>query len=220
MFEVRVRRTVCTGAALAAAMSCALPAAGQAALINFGSALGAPATVAIAHPVDTAFWSTALSGGAGARAPHRGRVVTVRIAGCAKRGSGGQLPLTQVHFQDLGPTGGSSARIKVTSGPFNLPVCGGSVSGATVSTFHPINMCVASGDYVAFNDEGGSAPAGFPGGVGYEVFAQQPGAATSSFTSGGGTTNGATVHASAHPGLELLMAIQLGTGRSAGVCPG
>ena len=218
MSQLRARRTVCVVAALGAVAG-ALPAAAQAALISFGSALGAPATVAIAHPVDTAFWSTALGGGERTRAPQRGRVVSVRIGGCAKRGSGGQLPLTQVHFQVLAPGRGSQATIKVTSGPFNLPVCGGSVSGATVSTFHPVNMCAAQGDYVAFNDEGGAA-AGFPNGVGYEVFGRQPGAATSSFTSGAGTNNGASLQGSAHPGLELLMALQLGTGRSAGVCPG
>ena len=219
MSQVRARRTVCVAAALGA-VACSLPAAAQAALINFGSTLGAPATVAIAHPVDTAFWSTALGAGGRARAPQAGRVVSVRIGGCAKRGSGGQLPLTQVHFEVLVAGRGSEATVKVTSGPFNLPVCGGSVSGATVSTFHPVNMCVAQGDFVAFNDEGGFAPAGFRNGVGYEVFARVPTAATSSFTSGGGTNNGASLHGSAHQGLELLMALQLGTGRNAGVCPG
>jgi hypothetical protein len=96
-----------------------------------------------------------------------------------------------------------------------MPVCGGSVSGATVTTFHPANLCVGKGDYVAFNDEGGFSPAGFPTGVGYEVFARAAGAATSSFTSGGGAGNGAHLRGSAHAGLELLMQMQLGTGRNA-----
>jgi hypothetical protein len=202
-------------AALVAVAACVLPAAGQAALVTFGSGLGAPASVAIAHPVDTAFWSTALSGGAHARAPQGGQVLAVRVRGCAERGTGGQVPLTQVRFQVLTPGGGSGATVKVTSGPSNLPVCGGSVSGATVSTFHPVNLCVGAGDYVAFNDAGGFAPAGFPRGVEYEVFASAPGAATDSFTSAGGTNNGSHLRGRAHAGLELLMQMQLGTGRNA-----
>ncbi len=195
-----------------------LPAAGQAALVNFGSGLGSPATAAIARPVDTAFWSTALSGGAQARAPEKGQALAVRVRGCARRGTGGQVPVTQIHFQALAPGGGAGATVEVTSGPSNLPVCGGSVSGATVTTFHPVNLCVARGDYLALNDEGGFSLAGFPKGVQYEVFAQAPGAATSSFTSGGGTNNGSHVSGSAHAGLELLMQIELGTGGNAGVC--
>ena len=212
MFVNRVSR-VAFAVAVSAAVAGVLPAAGQAALINFGSGLGSPASVAIAHPVDTAFWSTALNG-ARTRAPQKGQVLTVTLRGCAKPGSGGQSPLTQIHFQVLSPGSGSRATIQLTSGPFNLPTCGGSVSGATLSTYHPIGLCVSKGDYVAFNDEGGFAPAGFPGGVGYEVFAPQAGASTNSFTSAGGTNNGDHVSGSAHKGLELLMQLQLGTGHN------
>lgn len=212
MFRNR-RLRVAFAVAVSAVVAVGLPAVGQAALINFGSGLGSPASVAIAHPIDTAFWSTALSG-AKTRAPQKGQVLTVTLRGCAKRGAGGQSPLTQIHFQVLSPGGGSGATIKLTSGPFNLPICGGSVSGATVSAYHPIGLCVSKGDYVAFNDEGGFAPAGFPGGVGYELFAPQPGASTSSFTGAGATNNGDHVSGSAHRGLELLMQLQLGTGRN------
>jgi hypothetical protein len=212
----RIRRSyrLAVAAAVTAAMG-ALPAAAPAAIVTFGSNLGSPAATAIAHPVDTAFWSTALSGGARARAPQSGQVLSIRIRGCAKRGSGGQAPLTQVHFQVLAPGAGSRATVKVTSGPANLPICGGAVSGATVTTFHPVNLCVGKGQSVDLNDEGGFSPAGFPNGVGYEVFAKLPGAATNSFTSGGGTGNGARLSGRAHAGLELLMQMQLGTGRNA-----
>jgi len=214
LFRIRPYRVASAVAVAVAAIAVGvLPAAGQAALINFGSGLGSPASVAIAHPVDTAFWSTALSG-AKTRAPQKGQVLQVTMRGCAKRGSGGQSPLTQIHFQVLSPGAGSAATIQLTSGPFNLPACGGSVSGATVSTYHPIGLCVAKGDYVAFNDEGGFAPAGFPGGVGYEVFAPQAGASTNSFTGAGATNNSDRVTGGAHKGLELLMQLQLGTGHN------
>ena len=94
-------------AAVVTVCAVALPASAHAAVINFGSGLGSPASVAMAHPVDTAFWSTALSGGAKARAPQTGQVLSVRIRGCAKRGSGGQVPLTQFHLQTLAPGAGS-----------------------------------------------------------------------------------------------------------------
>jgi hypothetical protein len=214
MFTRSVRRIVgfsATGLAAAAAF----PAIGQAALINIGSNLSAPATVAIAHPVDTAFWSTAVTGGAKVRAPRAGQVLAVRLRGCAKRGAGGQTPTTQIHFQVLAPGAGSAATIGVTSGPSNLPICGGSASGSTVSTFRPVNLCVASGDYVAFNDEGGFG-AGFATGVAYELFARAPGATTESFTGGGATNNGDHLSGSAHAGVELLMQVVLGTGHNAG----
>ncbi len=219
MFEAPGRRVMCAIGVLAGA-ACAPPAVSQAALLTFGSSLGAPATVAIAHPVDTAFWSTAVSGGGQVAAPGSGQVLAVRVGGCAERGSRGQSPLTQIHFQVLTPGAGSTATVKVTSGPFNLPVCGGSVNGSTVSTFHPVNMCASRGDYVDLNDEGGLRPSGFPGGVGYEVFAQVPGGSTDSFTSGGHTNNGDRLRGGAHAGLELLMQVQLGTGHNASpLCP-
>jgi hypothetical protein len=203
--------TVCAGL---------LPAAASAAVVTFGSSLASPASVAIAHPVDTAFWSTGLSGGAPVRAPQSGQVLAISMRGCAERGTGGRVPLTQVHFQVLAPAGGSRTKIKVTTGPENLPICGGAVSGATISTFHPVNMCVRRGEYVAFNDEGGFYPGGFPRGVGYEVFANAPGASTNSFTGANATNNGDRMTGRAHGGLELLMQMQLGTGRNkTPLCP-
>jgi hypothetical protein len=214
-----LRRRFAVAAGLIVVAACAVPVAAQAALVTFGSSLGAPASVSLAHPVDTAFWSTAVSGGGAVRAPRAGQIVTVRVRGCARRGSGGQQPVAEVHFQVLGPSG-SAVKVKLTSGPFQLPVCGGAVSGATVSSFHPVGLCAARGDYVAFNDVGGYSPAGFPGGTPFEVFAPQAGAATSSNTGAGATNNGNVLHGSAHRGLELLMQLVLGTGANGRGCPG
>lgn len=202
---------------LAVSLSCALalvgPAASSAALFNFGSNLGQKATMAYPHGADTAFWSTALSTGARATAPHAGQIYAIRLRGCAERGTGGQLPLTQVHFQVLVPAG-ASVKIAVTSGPENMPVCGGHINASTISTFHPLNLCVHAGNYVAFNDEGGVAP-GFANGVGYEILAPAPGASTATFTGAGMTNNGSVLTATPHAGVELLMQLVLATGKNA-----
>ena len=204
-------------ASLLFALALVAPAVSSAALFNFGSNLSEKASVAFPHSSDTAFWSTALSGGARAKAPHAGQIYAVRVRGCAERGSGGQLPLTQVHFQVLVPGAGAKTTIAVTSGPENMPVCGGHVTSGTISTFHPVNMCVHAGNYVAFNDEGGFNPTGFPDGVSYEVLAPAPGASTASFT--GTTDNGSVLTSSPHAGDELLMQLVLATGKNAvGVC--
>ena len=80
--------------------------------------------------------------------------MSVRLEGCAE--SNGPAPLTQIHFQALAPMPGGGTNVEVTSQPFEIPDCGvGGASGSTVSAYHPINLCVAQGDFVDFNDEGG-----------------------------------------------------------------
>jgi hypothetical protein len=198
----------------------ASPAGAHAAIITFGSNLAGPATTALTNPVDTAFWQTSVSGGSRVRAPQSGQVLAVKVRGCAKRGTGGQVPTLPVHLQVLLPGPGSGATVGITSGPLFLPACGGAVSGATVTTLRPVNLCVGRGQYVAFGDSGGFAPGAFPGGIPYEIFARRPGAATSSDTSAGGTVNGSRLTASRHAGLELLMQVQLATGRNkTPLCP-
>ena len=210
-------RRLIAASSLCLALALLVPAASIAALYNFGSNLGEKATVAYPHGADTAFWSTALGSGAQAKAPKKGQIYAIRVRGCAERGTGGQLPLTQVHFQVLVPSGGA-VKIAVTSGPENMPICGGNVNGSTISTFHPLNLCVHAGNYVAFNDEGGFAP-GFPSGVNYEILAPDPGASTASFTGANMTNNGSVLTASPHAGVELLMQLVLATGKNAvGVC--
>ena len=124
-------------------------------------------------------------------------------------------------FQDLRPAGGASVKVEVTSSPFNLPVCASAGAGAsTITTFHPMDMCVLKGDYVGLDDTGGFGPA-FPGGVQYRVFGAAAGAATDSFTTAGATGNGATLAGAPASGTELLMQLVLGTGKDGtALCPG
>jgi ribose 5-phosphate isomerase RpiB len=50
------------------------------------------------------------------------------------------------------------------------------------------------------------------------MFSHARGALTDSFTGAGGTGNGATIAATPHRGVALLMAVVLDTGRAARVC--
>jgi hypothetical protein len=109
-------------------------------------------------------------------------------------------------------------RVTVTSGPFNLPVCGSGNSSSQVSTYHPVNMCAHKGDYVDFNDEGGFNPQAYPNGVPFRVLAPAPGSTTATFTGANRTNNGASIRGHTLANTELLMQMTLGTGRDAGVC--
>jgi hypothetical protein len=211
----RVRRPVRLASltALAAvAIGFTLPAAGLAKLFSIGS-LGV-ASISYAHPVDTAYWSVAQVGGTAPTVPRAGQVRVIHLTGCALPGSKGQSPLTQIHFQTLTALAGNVVRVKATSQPLNVPVCGRGATPATVTTFHPRYLCAAPGDYVAFNDEGGFG-AGFPSGVGYMVFGSAAGAVTDSFTRAGGTDNAARMNGTPIVGVQLLLSYVLGTGRNA-----
>jgi len=212
----RRSRLLTSAGLLAITLVLALPAASMAALITVG-ALGKAARISEPHPVDTAFWLRSKAAGRSGAMPASGLVRVIRLRGCARPGPNGQAPLTQIHFQTLVPGAGSSVTVKVTSGPLNVPVCGGGATPRTVTTFVPGNLCAGKGDFVAFNVEGGFGP-GFPNGVSYEVFGRAAGAVTDSFTRGGATNNGDTLTGTAHAGVRLLMQIVLGTGRNAGVC--
>jgi hypothetical protein len=211
----RLRRAALAGS-VAVVCALSLPALSGAAIIVVG-ALGKTARTAYPEPVDTAFWLTAGKGGAGAVMPATGLVRLIRLRGCARRGAGGQAPLTQIHFQTLAPGAGGAVTVALTTAPLSVPVCGAGADPATVTSFSPGNLCVRKGDYVAFNDEGGAGP-GFPRGVRYEIFGPAPGADTDSFTGAGATNNGDTLTGTVHTGVRLLMAIELGTGHDAGVC--
>jgi hypothetical protein len=208
-------------AAAAIVFGLALPAGAAAKKIVFGSKLKAAATKAQAHPVDSAFWSLKLSGGGRPKAPASGQILRVRLKGCAEPGAGGAAPTTTVLFQDLRPAGGSRVTVEVTSSPFNLPVCGtGGAGSSTVSTFHPMNMCVRKGDYVDMTDIGGFGTP-FPNGVPYRVFGRASGSSTGTFTGAGMLNNGSTVSGTSLGGTELLMQMQLGTDKDGtALCPG
>jgi hypothetical protein len=234
-----------------------LPAAGQAALRTVGSPLAVPATLnttdnlgyaGVNTPVpaspevptglvhtshfgaDTAIWNTAI-GGHSAGMPKSGQADQIRLEGCAGQAPGGPVPLTQIHFQTLAPQPGGGLKVELTSQPFELPVCGqNGASGATVSTYEPINLCVEKGDYVGFNDEGGFVEPYYRAGVPYEVFGSVRRSSLASFLKGGGTDDGAIFSPletgpmegfATSGGEELMLQVQLGTGRDARyVCPG
>lgn len=182
---------------------------------------------------DGAFWNVRLPAGA-PTAPAGGQVVSVGLEGCAK--SHGPAPLTQIHFQTLSPQPGGGAKVELTSQAFDIPVCGvGGANGSTVSTYAPINLCVAQGDYVAFNEEGGfvgaqNGPPPYPSGVPYMVIGDVPEATMDSFIRNNGVGNGATFSPSDttnHDGFaanhdeELMLQATLATGPDATpICPG
>ena len=251
----RVPRSL-LGLMLAGLLTALAPATSNAAISTFGSPLSVPATRETANDLgysgsnialpgsifhvphdgaDTALWNTRLAGGEPA-APASGQVLSVRLEGCAQQPSGAPAPLTQIHFQDLVPQPDGGAKVNVTTQPFQIPVCGqGGASGSTVTTYAPTNFCVAQGDYVDFNDEGGfvpslTGPPPYPSGVPYMVIGAVAGSRMDSFIRNNGVGNGATFapgDMTYHDGFasnqndEVMLQATLGTGSDATpLCPG
>ncbi len=234
-----------------------VPAPAHAAITSFGSPLSQPATLnttenlgytgsSVAVPpapdapngvyhvyhygVDSALWNVALASGA-PQAPQTGQALKISLEGCAEPASSGAAPLTQIHFEDLSPLSEGGARANITSQAFEIPVCGqGGASGSTVSTYEPINLCVAAGDYVAFNDEGGFVAGSYPDGVPYKVIGATSGSTMDSFLRNNGTGNGSIFAPgdvtsqdgfARNSGEELMMRVTLGTGADAThICAG
>jgi hypothetical protein len=178
---------------------------------------------------DDALWNAVVAGGSAA-APATGQAVKVSLEGCAQPAANGPPPLRQFHFQSISPIPGGF-HVNLTSQPYDIPVCGqGGASGSTVTTYEPVNLCVAQGDYVAFNDEGGYVPFVYRSGVPYQVIGSSAGSALDSFIRGNGTKNGATLSSSdttANDGFtqsaneELMLQVTLGTGPDAThICAG
>jgi hypothetical protein len=228
-----------------------LPVAANAAVSTFGSPLSVAATlntsenlnysgtginvlgevIKIGHDgADTALWNVTVPEGS-PTAPAAGQVTKFSLEGCAQRPAGAPAPLTQIHFQDLAPQSGGGASVKSTSQSFEIPVCGeNGASGSTVTSYVPVNFCVAQGDYVDFNDEGGFVPgengglSPYPAGVPYKVIGEVKEAVMDSFIRNGGTNNGQTfspTDTSYHDGFatnrneELLLQATLATGTDA-----
>ncbi|HXM86762.1 MAG TPA: hypothetical protein VN889_03920 [Solirubrobacteraceae bacterium] len=170
---------------------------------------------------DTALWNFSQAAGA-TSVPETGQASKIEVEGCAEKASNGPNPLTTVHFQDLSPTPDGGAKVNITSQGFDLPVCGENGAGAsTITSFIPINLCVAAGDYVGFNDSGGYVPNVYRNGVPYQVLGSVTGATTDSFIKDEGTGNGALLApsvTSANDGFavnrneELMMRVTLATG--------
>ncbi len=248
-----LRRGAALSLLVAAASSSVAAAGASAATTMFGSPLAVAATKDTANDLnysgsnvalpestfhvahdgaDTALWDVQLVSGS-STAPAPGQVTSVSLEGCAQ--SKGPSPLTQIHFQDLRPQSGGAVQVNVTSQAFEIPVCGQGADGSTVTTYQPTNFCVAQGDYVDFNDEGGfvpnpDGPPPYPAGVPYMVIGSVPGSSMDSFIRNGGANNGATFSpgdTSYHDGLaansgeELMLQTTLATGADASpLCPG
>ena len=242
------------GAGLLAALT---PSGASAAIMKFGSPLSVPATLNTTEGLgylgtytsvppspeapngsyhtnhwgaDAALWNVALASGSPG-APATGQAVKVSLEGCEQPAGNGPPPLTQFHFQDFSPLPGGSVRVNLTSQAFDIPVCGQNGAGeSTITTYAPINLCVAQGDYVAFNDEGGYVPYVYRSGVPYQVIGAVGGSTMDSFIRGNGTNNGATLSSTdttandgfaANHGEELMLQVTLGTGPDAThICPG
>jgi len=200
-------------AGLAAAPLLALTGVAQANKIRFGSDLKAPANLAEAHPVDSAFWQTAFPDGRRVTAPAKGKVATVKIKGTAVKHDG-KAPVTLFHFQVLHPITGGKVKVSLTSGGFHVPVGG---DPNRITTYHPVNLCVKRGDYVSFSDVGGYNHKHYPHGTPFRVFSSVVGSTTKRFTKSG-IGNGSTFKGTARQGEELLMRMVLVTGKDAGVC--
>jgi hypothetical protein len=210
----RALRTRGIPALCAVALLGTVPAPAEAALIRFGSNLSAQANMAEAHGADSVFWGISLASRGRTRVPASGQIRSVRLKGIAlrNRSTGAPPPLTEFHLQTLGPKRGGSVRVRLTSGPLNIPSSG---DPNRISTYRPINLCAKKGDYVAFNDEGGFNPPWYPNGVSYQVFSRVPGSRTRFYTKNGGTNNGAMFRGRRHRGQELLMQMVLATGHQA-----
>jgi hypothetical protein len=249
----RLVRVAALTLVLVTTVAAAITPGARAATTTFGSTLAVPATkntaddlnysgsnVAvsestfhIAHDgADTALWNVQLASGS-PTAPASGQITSVSLKGCAQ--SKGPAPLTQIHFQDLGPQSGGAVQVNVTTQAFEIPVCGQGADGGTITTYQPTNFCVTQGDYVDFNDEGGflsssDGPPPYPSGVPYMVMGAVSGSTMDSFIRNSGVNNGATFSPSdttyhdgfaSNSGEELMLQATLATGADASpLCPG
>ena len=192
--RIRLARALLAPAAVAA-LALLAPAAGQADVVTFGSTLAVPATLDTANNIspaghdgsDNAMWDLAQATGT-LQAPAPGQITQVRLEGCAKPASGGPAPLTQIHFQTMEHQSDGTWKAQLTSGAFDIPICGqNGASGATITPYQPVNFCVRQGGYIDFNDEGGFDANYYPNGVPYMVIGSIPGSTMASFIRGGGT---------------------------------
>ena len=239
---------VLLGASLAVLLPVIAPATGGAEVTTFGSSLSVPVTLNTAinlnyvgtdtavppspdapngiyhtfhYGADSALWNVALASGGPASAPAPGQALKVSLEGCAQPAPGGPSPLTQIHFQDISPLPGGGATVKLSSQPFDIPVCGQSgAGGSTITTYEPVNLCVSKGDYIDLNDNGGYLEHVYQNGVPYQVFGSVPGSTFDSFIRGNGTGNSATMSSldttamdgfASNPNEELMLQVTLGT---------
>jgi hypothetical protein len=224
--------------AAAAAVALLAPASAGAAVSSLGSDLSRTPDVAVARQSDTAFWQIRRPSGVGDVAPDSGQITQVELKGCAIRDNNTD-PYTFIHFQTLKPLGDGRVQVGVTSQGFDAVICGKNGADAnTVSTYHPENMCIDRGSYLAYNNGGGfdAWNGAYTSGVRYQHFVRSGGSLLHMFTQHDGTKNGHTFpgpsgaynpsddrpsQSSSADGLEVAMRGTLATGTHAtGLCPG
>src|SRR5436190_17083914 len=143
-------------AAIAAAVTLALPAAASAEVINFGSDLTAPANVTEAHGADTAFWGLSVKGKPNSL-PADGQITEIRLKGTAvpSIAAGAPAPLNEVHIQVIHPNPDGSVTVDLSTDPFYVPIGG---NPNQVSAYHAAGyLCTRTGVYGTCNAGGGFA---------------------------------------------------------------
>jgi hypothetical protein len=173
---------------------------------------------------DSVLWNVSLASGVAA-APEPGQALKVELEGCAQQAAGGPSPSTQIHFQALSPLPGGGATVMLSSQQFDIPVCApGGASGATVSSYEPINLCLGLGGYVGFNDNGGYVENVYRSGVPYQVLGAMNGSTFDSFIRHNGTGNNSILSPgdvtamdgfASNPNKELMLRVTFGTGPDA-----
>lgn len=193
-FEVGSTRSAALLIVAMAAGAAAIPAPAASRQITFGSSLSVAATrdtaqnldyrgtdiptiangrgviVHVNHDgADATLWNATLKGRSPA-APKSGRVVKIKLEGCARPAAGAPSTMTQIHFEDLKPQSGGGVTVLKVSEPFVIPLCGqGGASGRTVTTYRPSNLTISRGDFISFEDNGGFDSMFYPSGVPYQV---------------------------------------------------
>lgn len=204
----------------------------HAAVFSVGSRLTKPANLVEAHGADALFFDTSADGLSGAM-PADGQVTLVRVKGSVvdnpSRRTNPHPPNPTFHFQVLRPLAGFQMRVALSSAPFKLPIVTVTRTGAllgnpqAINSYAPVNMCVHKGDFLDFNDIGGSEWSwGGLDGMHVRVFSGAPSSVTGFFSKAGGTNIGSQwVPQAFKRGEELLMQARLGTGPNAtDFCPG
>jgi hypothetical protein len=209
---MRIRK-LCVGT-LVAVVSSVLPVTAQAGVRWVGpSLIGQRATLAESAPVDDVFALTR------PRMPVSGKVVSAQIEGfvALTHGAAASPVDTMFHLQDLTPAGGRW-QPRFTSGFLRLPTSAKVTRSAEtrITTVYPVNLCVHKGDLVDFTTDGGFHPPGYPHGLPFQVFAPTSSSMTARFVGAG--LGGGTFALTPLAGKQLLMRVQIGTGKAAGVC--
>lgn len=195
---------------------------------------------------DLVLWNRQLGRGL-PTAPRGGQVLAIRIKGCALEDHSAPsqlsagIPVNQINFQALAPSSGGY-RATATATGFHLPFCSnsarparGRVNTSTITTFHPIHLCVAKGYAVGFYDIGGfipnpRGPSWYPEGVPFEIIARVGRSSMGSFADAdasggtylsGGRPRGANSGWATEGAEQLMLQVVEGTGGDAyGLCPG